>query len=222
MKFSLLTIHPSILAGICSDGLLSKAQKKNLLKIDIVNIRDFADAPHFKVDDKPYGGGPGMVLKCEPIARAVEAAKAKNPDSKTRVIVFSAKGKKFNQTSVHRLLKYEHLILICGRYEGIDERIADYYADEEIRIGDYVLMGGEVAAGVVVEAVGRQVPGVLGNPNSLVAESFSQEILKEHAQYTRPPVFDGHEVPEVLLEGNHSLIEKWRAAKSSERKKKGT
>jgi tRNA (guanine37-N1)-methyltransferase len=215
MKFSLLTIHPGLLEPFRREGLVGKAIDKKLLAIDLVNIRDFAEPPHFKVDEKPYGGGAGMVMRCEPIVRALQSVHLN--DTKTRTIVLAAKGKKFNQAMANRWLNYDHLVLICGRYEGVDERIAEHYADEEVRIGDYVMMGGEMAAAVIVETVGRLVPGVVGNPESLVSESFSQVHRKEHAQYTRPPIFEGYSVPDVLLKGHHAEIAKWRAACRSKR-----
>jgi tRNA (guanine37-N1)-methyltransferase len=218
VKFSLLTIHPEILLPFSEAGLLGKAQKRNLIDIRIHNIRDFADPPHYRVDEKPYGGGPGMVMKVEPITRAVRAI-SDGPNLKKRIIVLSAKGKKFDQKIAHRFLSYDQLILICGRYEGIDERVYEHFADEEVRVGDYVLMGGEVAAAVIVEAVARLVPGVLGNPISVEQESFSSVMAREYAQYTRPPEFEGHLVPEVLLKGHHSEIEKWRTLKSSKASK---
>jgi tRNA (guanine37-N1)-methyltransferase len=215
MKFSILTIHPSLATAFSADGLLAKAQQKNLIQIEAVNIRDFSDPPHHRVDDKSYGGGPGMVLKPEPIARALQKIKSEaQVSSKIRTIVLSAKGKQFTQEVAHRLSKYDQLIFICGRYEGIDERIADFYADEEISIGNYVMMGGEVAAAAIIETVARLLPGVIGNPQSLEAESFSTDLDAEYEQYTRPPVFEGHEVPAVLQSGNHREIEKWRAEQS--------
>ncbi|MBN8554699.1 MAG: tRNA (guanosine(37)-N1)-methyltransferase TrmD [Deltaproteobacteria bacterium] len=211
MKFTILSIHPKLAAAFAEEGLLAKAKAKGAVQIEAVDIRDFSDAPHHKVDDKTYGGGPGMILKPEPIARALQKIKSEaGVDSKIRTIVLSAKGKKFNQEAAHRLAKYDQLVFICGRYEGIDERIAEFYADEEICIGDYVMMGGEVAAAVVIETVARLLPNVIGNPKSLEAESFSSEIGTEYEQYTRPPVFEGHEVPAVLQNGNHKEIEKWR------------
>lgn len=221
MKFSILTIHPEILKAFSSVGLLKKAQDKKHLEVNIVHIRDFADEPHRRVDEKPYGGGAGMVMTCEPIVRAIKSV-SQNVE-KRRVVVLAAKGKKFTQKVAQRWLKYDHIVLICGRYEGIDERVSKFYADEEIRIGDYVLMGGEVASAVIVETVGRLIPGVLGNPDSIVNESFSSDLLREYAQFTRPPIFEGHEVPQVLLKGNHREIEKWRETGASVKsRKRGT
>jgi len=210
MRYSVLTIHPDFFSGFVSEGLISKASSKGLIGIDLINIRDFSDPPHFRVDDKPYGGGAGMILKPEPIVRALESIPL--DEAKTRrTIVFSAKGKPFTQRDAERLAKYDNLIFVCGRYEGIDERVIANYADEEIRIGDYILMGGEVAAQVVIEATARLIPGVLGNKVSVQDESFSVGDEKEYPQYTRPADFRGFAVPEALQNGNHREIEKWRA-----------
>jgi tRNA (guanine37-N1)-methyltransferase len=218
-KFSILTIHPGLFEGFRSESLLGKAASEGKIQLDIVNIRDFADPPHFRVDDKPFGGGPGMILKCEPIVKALKSVVVSS--ERTRIVVLSAKGKAFTQSKARTFSsRYDHLILICGRYEGIDERIAEFYAHEELRVGDYILMGGEVAAMIVVETVARLLTGVVGNPDSLVAESFSSEIKLEHEQYTRPREFEGYPVPEALLSGNHKTIQKWRIEKSSLKKAK--
>jgi tRNA (guanine37-N1)-methyltransferase len=208
MKFSILTIHPRALEGFFQEGLLGKAIAQKKLEINLVNIRDYAEAPHYRVDDIPYGGGAGMVLKCEPIIKAIRDLKKEG--EKTRVVVLSAKGKAHTQKKAYELSSEDHLILICGRYEGIDERVADYFADEEISVGEAVLMGGELAAGMIIESVARLVPGVIGNEDSLKDESFSDEFSKEYDQYTRPRSFEDKEVPAVLLGGNHKDIEKWR------------
>lgn len=218
MRLSLLTIHPQIFSGFISEGLIAKATQKNLIQFDIQNIRDYSDAPHHRVDDKSYGGGPGMVLMCEPIVRALRACRSTENPKKTRTILLAAKGKKFTQKVAHRLSKYDQLVFICGRYEGVDERIAEHYIDEEIRIGDYVMMGGEVASMVMIEAIVRLLPGVLGNPLSTQDESFSSAMVEEYGQYTRPREFEGHLVPEVLVRGNHREIEKWRSEKSKKKK----
>lgn len=210
MKFSILTIHPAVADGVFLDGLMKKALEKNYVSKAIIDIRDFSDLPHRRVDDKPYGGGPGMIFRPEPLAGAIQKTRADLPEN-SRVIVLSAKGKKFTQETAKRLSRYNHLILVCGRYEGIDERVIEHYADEEISVGDYVLMGGEVAAGVVIESVSRYVPGVLGNSESLQEESFNAELpTGEYPQYTRPQSFEGHDVPEVLVGGDHAAIQKWR------------
>lgn len=207
MRLSLLTIHPPLFGGFVSEGLLGKATQKNLLSWDLVNIRDFSEPPHHRVDDKPYGGGPGMILQCDPIVKALRSVQQ---PTNSRTILLSAKGKAFDQSAAKRLSSYDQLIFICGRYEGVDERIAEYYVDEELRIGDYVLMGGEIAAMVIIEAVTRFIPGVLGNPLSTEDESFSIGGEQEYAHYTRPRNYEGHEVPEVLVHGDHKKINEWR------------
>lgn len=189
-------------------SLLGKAQAKKLIKVNLVQLREFSRDRHKKVDDKPYGGGPGMVMEIEPIYRAVEAIKRK-AKGKTRVILFSTRGKKFDQASARRLAKYKNLVLICGRYEGVDERVAKYVTDEEISVGDYVLSGGELPAMIVIEAVSRHIKGVLGKQESL------EEIKGSYPVYTRPEVFVTKEgkkwsVPSVLLSGHHKKIEEWR------------
>ena len=196
------------------ESLLQKAQQKGLLKIKIHNLRDFAADKHRKVDDTPYGGGPGMVLKVEPITRAVQFVKSKVPgragkSEKVRVILFSLRGKKFDQKEAHRLAKYDQLIFICGRYEGVDERIAKYVADEELSIGDFILSGGELPAAIVIEAVSRLIPGLLGKEASLEEKKGSYPV------YTKPEAvfLNGKKrrVPKALLSGNHKKIAAWRA-----------
>lgn len=217
MRFSVLSIHPEIVRGICSAGIMRRAIDKGLIELNLVQIRDFAEPPHHRVDEKPYGGGPGMVMTCKPIVDSLKSLG--QPSKKRRVVVLAAKGKKFSQKMAKRWTKYEEIVLICGRYEGIDERVREFYADEEVRIGDYVLMGGEVAAGVIIETMGRLIPEVLGNPTSLSAESFSESLISEYPQYSRPPVFDQHKVPEVLLSGDHQKIDRWRQQGSALKKK---
>lgn len=213
MRFSILTIHPRILRAFAQEGLLKRAQEQNLITLDLIDLRRFADPPHYRVDDRPYGGGAGMILRCEPIVRALRSLKTSERETK-KIVVLSAKAKRFTQSTARNYARFDHLILICGRYEGVDERIIEYYADEERRIGDYVLMGGELPAGVVVETVSRLVPGVLGNQNSLEEESFSPGQGREYAQYTRPREFEGCRVPEVLLSGDHQKIQRWRKRSS--------
>lgn len=216
MKFDIITIFPEIFSGFVKESLLARAQKKNLIKINLHNLRKWTNDKHKTVDGRPYGGGAGMVLKIEPIFKAVKflERKTKNAKRKTRIILFSAKGKTFTQKDARRLAKYNQLIFICGRYEGVDERVAKYVADEEISIGDYVLFGGEVAAMVVIEAMARLIPGVVAKEESIKNESFSKGDNKEHPHYTRPEVFNLNgrklEVPKVLLSGNHKKIEEWR------------
>lgn len=206
--FHVVTLFPEALEPYLKASLLGKAQAKKLIKVNLVQLREFSRDRHKKVDDKPYGGGPGMVMEIEPIYRAVEAIKRK-AKGKTRVILFSTRGKKFDQASARRLAKYKNLVLICGRYEGVDERVAKYVTDEEISVGDYVLSGGELPAMIVIEAVSRHIKGVLGKQESL------EEIKGSYPVYTRPEVFVTKEgkkwsVPSVLLSGHHKKIEEWR------------
>ena len=213
MQFHILTIFPQILDAYLQESILGRAQKKKLIQVFTYNLRDYTTDKHGKVDDAHYGGGAGMVLQVQPIYACVEVVKAKIPDSqksKTRTILFSAKGKKYTQRTAQRLAKYANLILICGRYEGVDERVAQYICDEEISIGDYVLTGGELPAMVVVDSVARLLPAVLGNVESAKQESHQKKNYKEYPQYTRPANFNGWSVPEVLLGGNHKEIAKWR------------
>lgn len=206
LRFDIITIFPKVFDSYLRESILGRAQKNKIIKINQVNLRDFTDDKHKTVDDKAYGGGPGMVIKIEPVYRAVQflKSKTKNQKSKVRIILFSARGKKLDQKTVRRLSGYKHLILICGRYEGVDERVAKYIADEEISIGDYILSGGELPALVLIEAVSRHLPGVLGKQESL------EEIKGSYPVYTRPEVFKKWRVPGVLLSGNHRKIEAWR------------
>lgn len=206
MRFDIITILPDAFSYL-NQSILKKAQDKKKIKIFIHNLRDFAQDKHKTVDDAPFGGGPGMVLKVEPIYNAVNKIIIPSLKGKrfgTRVILFSTRGKKFNEKEARRLSKYKQLILICGRYEGVDERVAKKIADEEISIGDHVLSGGELPAMVVVDAVARFIPGVLGKQESLEAIKGSYPV------YTRPEIFRGWRVPKVLLSGNHQAIAKWR------------
>ncbi len=207
MNFDIITIFPAIFSSYFSESIIRRAQKAGLIGIGIHNLRDFTADKHKTADDTPYGGGAGMVMKVEPIYKAVESIESKG---KTRVILFSAKGKKYTQKDARRLAKYDNLILICGRYEGVDERVAKHIADEEISIGDFVLTGGEVPAMIVADSVSRLIPGVLGNKESIREESHMTEGYLEFPQYTKPEVFNKGKVPKVLLSGNHKEIEKWR------------
>jgi tRNA (guanine37-N1)-methyltransferase len=212
MKFHILSVIPEVFEGYFAASILGRAQDKKHIAVKAYNIRDWSTDRHHKVDDTPYGGGPGMVLKVEPIFRAVKAVKARirGKKNRTRVIAFGTRGKVFDAAMARRLASYDHLILICGRYEGIDERVIGHIADEEVSIGDFVLSGGEPAAMVVVDAVSRLLPGVLGKTESL------EDIKGSFPSYTRPEVFypekgkKGWKVPDVLLSGNHKDIEAWR------------
>ena len=216
VKFDIITIFPNLFYGFLNESLLARAQKKKLLTIKTHNLRRWTNDKHKTVDDRPYGGGVGMVLKIEPICKAVQSLKPANSKFRSRIVLLSAKGKTFTQKDARRLSKYDQIIFICGRYEGVDERVAKYVADEEISVGNYVLFGGEVASMVVIEAVSRLIPGVVQKEESIKNESFSDKEAKEkeHPQYTRPEVFvlgkKKLKVPSVLLSGNHKKIEEWR------------
>lgn len=190
-------------------SILGRAQTSGKLDIEVVNIRDYADNKHFKCDDYPFGGGAGMVMMPQPIGSAISAV---DPDHRAHRIYLSPKGETFKQDKVFELLNYEHIVLLCGHYEGVDQRVIDLYIDEEISIGDYVLTGGELPAMVVCDAVSRYVDGVIST-QSLVDETFGENGL-EYPQYTRPAVYEGLAVPEVLLSGNHAEIDKWRREQS--------
>lgn len=207
LKFDIITIFPEIFDSYFKESLIKRAVEKRLIKINVHNLRDFTKDRHRTVDDKPFGGGMGMVMKVEPIYKAVKAIRKKG---KSKVILFSPGVKKFNQKTAYRLSKLDQLILICGRYEGVDERVAKYIADEEISIGDYVLMGGEIPAAIVVEAVSRLIPGIIGKTQFLKERVTEGKGFVEYPQYTRPEEFNSWGVPEVLLSGNHKKIADWR------------
>jgi len=247
MRFDIITIFPKIFDSYFSESILARAQAKNLIDINVHDLRDWAEGAHRQVDDRPFGGGPGMVLKVEPIFKAVNEIKklkttlrqaqgdkkkiSKNKSKKIRVILLSAKGKTFVQGDVKRLLKYDQLILICGRYEGVDERVARYIADEELSIGDFVLTGGELPAMIVIDSISRHIPGVIGKSESLTEESFTlynkdaKINYLEYPHYTRPEIFalDKKTIwrtPKVLISGNHQKIHDWRI-KNAKIKKNG-
>ncbi len=213
MRIDIITIFPSYFESPLKIGLLGKAIEKGLININILNLRDFAEDKHKTVDDEPFGGGEGMVFKPEPLYRAITSIKKENPEAK--ILYLSPQGTLLNQKVAEKLVKNSHLVLICGRYEGIDERIRKYFIDEEISIGDYVVFGGEVASLVLVETLARLIPGVVGKKDSVEKESFSSGLLK-YPCYTRPREFLGYKVPEVLLSGNHAKIEKYRKKLSLE------
>jgi len=209
MKFHVLTIFPEFFRGPFEHGVVQRAHEAGLIEIQVHDLRRWTSDRHRTVDDRPFGGGEGMLLKAEPIFEAVEAIWPERGQGR-RVVLLSAQGVKFDQARAREYSGCQELLLICGRYEGVDERVAEHLADEEISIGDYVLSGGELAAAVVVDAVARLKEGVLGNETSIVDESFGEQGLLDWPQYTRPAEFRGWKAPEVLLGGNHEEIRKWR------------
>ena len=208
MKIDILTLFPEMFAPL-SASILGRAQKENKIQINVVNIRDYSEDKHKKCDDYPFGGGAGMVMTPQPIGSAIAAL---DPEHKAQRIYLSPKGETLRQQKVFSLLEYDHLVLLCGHYEGVDQRVIDLFIDEEISIGDYVLTGGELPAMVLVDCLARYVDGVI-NTSSLVQESFSENAL-EYPQYTRPVEYGGLAVPEVLRSGNHAEIDKWRRQQS--------
>ena len=209
MTFHLLTIFPEFFTGPLNHGVVARAIESGLIHLKIHNLRDWTTDRHKTVDDRPFGGGEGMLLKPDPLFQAVETILPDRPES-TRVVLLSAQGARFDQAAARRLSTYSEILLICGRYEGVDERVAEHLVDEELSIGDFVISGGELAAAIVVDAVSRLAPGVLGNGDSAIFESFSEPGLLDCPQYTRPAEFRGWKVPEALLSGNHEQIRIWR------------
>lgn len=216
MHIDVLSIFPEMFEGVFGHSILKKAAEKEAVQYNVVNFRDFADNKHQTVDDYPYGGGAGMVLKPQPIFDAVSDLKERAKSSAPRVILMCPQGERYTQKKAEELAKEEHLIFICGHYEGYDERIREHVITDEISIGDYVLTGGELGAMVVVDSVVRLLPGVLGSEESHIQDSFSTGLL-EHPHYTRPADFRGLKVPDVLISGNHRLIEEWRMKESLKR-----
>ncbi len=209
MFFEIITLFPSLFEGVFSDSIIKRALEKKLISINIDDIRQYALEPHKSVDDYPYGGDPGMLLKPEPVARAIKAAKKRLPQSEPKVIYLSPHGERLTHNIVDELQRENGLILLCGRYKGIDYRISEAYVDRELSVGDYVLSGGEIAAMIVVDAVTRLIPGVLGNRDSASKDSFFNGLLSP-PHYTRPEVFEGMRVPDVLLSGHHEKIREWQ------------
>ncbi|MBC7249423.1 MAG: tRNA (guanosine(37)-N1)-methyltransferase TrmD [Anaerolineae bacterium] len=214
MHFDIFTLFPAMFDGVFNQSIIKRAVEAGLVTIDLHNIRDYAPGKHRVTDDTPYGGGGGMIMKPEPIFYAVEAVLGPQPDAP--IILLSPQGRLLTQQVARELSKHPRLALICGRYEGVDERVRQYLATDELSIGDYVLSGGEIAAMVVVDAVVRLLPGVLGEPGAPFEDSHAMGLL-EYPQYTRPPEFRGYTVPEVLLSGNHAEIVRWRRQESLRR-----
>ena len=213
MRIDVLTLFPEMFDSL-NHSILKRAQEDNIVSINVINIRDFATAPHYKCDDEPYGGGAGMVMLCEPLFKAIESVITDT----SKVYYMSPRGKVFKQAIAKEMSTFEHIILVCGHYEGIDQRVIDYFNIEELSIGDYVLTGGELPAMVVIDTVARLIPNVITS-ESLDSESFSEGLL-EYDQYTRPVEYKGLKVPEVLISGHHANIEKWRKQNSLDNTRK--
>jgi len=211
MIFDILTIFPEIVEAPLRKSIIGKAIDRKLIDVRVINIRDFSRDRHHTTDDRPFGGGSGMVMKAEPLVAAIECVRDSGPSVK--VILLSPQGRLFNQQIASELSRLSHICLVCGRYEGVDERVRRHYVDDEISVGDYVLTGGELPALIVLDTVARLVPGVLGSNQSTAEESFVGGLL-EYPHYTRPEVFEGHRVPEILLSGNHGAIRRWRRQQS--------
>jgi tRNA (guanine37-N1)-methyltransferase len=220
VRIDVITIFPDLFAPFLRESMVGIGIAGGRVAVAVHDLRAWGLGRHRSVDDAPYGGGPGMVMRPEPLVDAIEAlAGPKGPERKAHVILLSPQGRPFDQRRAGELAEREHLVLVCGRYEGVDQRAIDLGVDEELSIGDYVLSGGEVPAMAVIEALVRLVPGVLGNPESTRSESFQSGLL-EGPQYTRPPVFRGREVPEVLRSGHHAAVAAWRAEQALERTKR--
>jgi tRNA (guanine37-N1)-methyltransferase len=215
MKFEIITLFPEMFSAIKEEGVVARAIKKSIISIREWQLRDFSSNKYKNIDDKPYGGGGGMVMQVKPIRDCIAKIKKQNP--KTKVIYLSPQGQKLNQSLVEKLASFDSLTLLCGRYEGVDERIIENDIDYEVSIGDYVISGGELAAMVLIDSVSRRLPNVLGNQDSL-KDSFTDNLL-DYPHYTRPEVVDGHAVPEVLLSGNQAKIDAWRLEQSIKRTK---
>lgn len=211
MRISVVTLFPGFFESPLQVGVVARAISEGLLTVETVDLRAHGLGPHRQVDDAPFGGGPGMVLMVEPLASALQ------PLGDSHRVLLTPAGRRLDQECLERWGRLDHLTLVCGRYEGVDERVAEHLVDEEVSLGDFVLAGGEAAALAIVEAVGRLVPGVVGNPESTVGESFTDDGLLEEPQYTRPAEFGGWRVPEVLLSGDHARIAEWRRQQRLER-----
>ena len=219
MIFDIITVFPELFTGVLEYGILNRARKSGLVNVEIVNLRDFAQDRHRSVDDRPYGGGEGMVFMPAPLFEAIEFCRNKHKNMDSQVVLLTPQGKTWSQKIAEEFSTISHLILICGRYEGVDQRVIDCLVDREISIGDFVLTGGEIPAMVVLDSVVRLLPGALGKWESAVNESFSTGLL-DYPQYTRPAEYRGLAVPEVLLSGNHEKIEKWRQEQALEKTQK--
>lgn len=221
MKISIITLFPEMFKPILGTSILGRAQKKGKVEFEFINLRDFGEGRHKVVDGRPFGGGAGMVLRADILAKALTAATNQPRTNNQLTVLTSASGKPYKQADAKRLSEVKHLILICGHYEGVDQRFIDKYADEEFSIGDYVLTGGELPAMVIADSIVRLIPGVLKKPEAVENESFSDSsLLLEEPQYTRPNEFEGAKVPDILISGHHGEIDKWRKAESLKKTKK--
>lgn len=218
MKITFITLFPEIYPPLLNFSILKRAQSKGKVEFEVINLREFGEGPHQIVDDRPYGGGTGMVLKADILAKALKSVIDNSPSAMRHphVILTSASGHSYKQSKARELSKLDHIIIICGHYEGIDQRFIDKYVDEEISIGDYVLTGGELPSFVIADSITRLIPGVLEKEDATLNESHENGLL-EYPHYTRPDEFEGERVPEVLLSGNHGEIEKWRNQRSEEK-----
>lgn len=214
MQFDIITLFPEMFSGPFNQSIISRAQKKSLVQINLHNLRDWAVDERGSVDDRPYGGGVGMILQIQPVFAALQKIKEAGMKTRSKIILLDPRGKKFTQEKAREYANLEQIVFVCGRYEGVDQRVADYLVDESVSVGDYVLTGGEIPTMIIVDALTRLIPGVLEKPAATELESFSSESSLEHPQYTRPEEFNGWKVPEVLLSGDHKRIDKWRKEKT--------
>ena len=221
LKLDLVTIFPAMLEAPLADGIVGRAREAGLVSLGVHDLRAFSDDKHRTTDDAAFGGGPGMVMKAEPFFRAVESLLPQGPGAHDAVVLLSPRGRRFDQATAARYAGLERLVLLCGRYEGIDERVAEHLGTAEFSIGDFILSGGEIAAALIVDAVARYVPGVVGKEESVLRDSFSDpaalETVVEHPHYTRPAEFRGWPVPPVLISGDHEAIRKWRTEAALEK-----
>lgn len=215
MRFDIMTLFPDVITSVLNSSIIGRARQNGYIEVNAHDIRDYTKNKHRKTDDTPYGGGKGMLMATQPICDCFDSIVATLPEGKRRVIYASPRGRVFNHEVARELSEYDNIIILCGHYEGVDQRVIDEIIDEEISIGDYVLTGGEIPACIIVDAVSRLVDGVLSDRECYEKESIASGLL-EYPQYTRPPVFRGKEVPEVLLSGHHANIDKWRLEKSIE------
>lgn len=218
MKITFITLFPEIYPPLLNFSILKRAQSKNLVEFEVINLRQFGEGIHKTVDDRPYGGGAGMVLKPDILAKALNSIKQAENEKPTTILT-SASGISFNQSKARQLSKLKHLVIICGHYEGVDQRFIDKYVNEEISIGDYILTGGELPSLILADSITRLIPGVLEKEEATLEESFEQNLL-EYPHYTRPDEFEGEKVPQVLTSGNHKEISNWRSQKSLEKTKR--